>query len=273
MSDGAPASDRGPTSVGIAAPETDATGIADAVAAAGGVVVAGQEAVATDADAVVAVGDDGLDECVAAGADGPVLPIGVDGIASLPREDEASGIGRFLAGEFSIRKQPVMAVETPAVDGRALRDVALVTAAPATISEFAIAAGADAIDRDEPVAGAVESDAPGTEATPLARFRADGVVVATPVGSRGYARAAGGPVVVAGSDAAAVVPIAPFATDPDNWVVPLSEVALAVERDDADVELFVDGRSLGSVAPGTTVRIVRDGALRLASPNRNVSSE
>ena len=266
MSDGAPASDRGPISVGIVAPDADATGIAEAVAGAGGVVAGPEETVATNADAVVAVGDDGLDECVAAGVDGPVLPIDVDGVASLPREDE--GIERFLAGEYPVREQPVMAVESPAVDGRAFRDVALVTATPATISEFAIAAGVDPLNRDEPVAGAVESDILGTEATPLARFRADGVVVATPIGSRGYARAAGGPVVVAGSDAATVVPIAPFVTDPDHWVVPLSGVALTVERDDADVELFVDGRSLGSVAPGTTVEIIRDGTLRLASPSR-----
>ena len=272
MSDGAPATDRGPTSVGIAAPDADATGIADAVAAAGGVVARPAELAATDADAVVAVGDAGLSECVAAGVDGPVLPVGVDGIASLPREDGSAGIERFLAGGYPVHERPVLSVEIPAVDRRALHDVALVTAAPATISEFAVATEADALDRDAPATDAsitdVEGDAPAAGDAPLARFRADGVVVATPVGSRGYARAAGGPVVAAGSDAAAVVPIAPFATDPDHWVMPLSSIALTVERDDADVELFVDGRSLGSVAPDTTVEIVRDGTLRLASPSR-----
>ena len=267
MSDGEPASDREPTSVGIAAPDADVTGIADAVVAAGGVVAAGPEEPLTT-DAMVAVGDAGLRECVDASVDGPVLPIDVDGIASLPREAPPSVIERFLADGYPVHEQPVMAVETPAVGGRALRDVALVTATPATISEFAIAVEADAPDGDRSTAAAVESDGPAAGGSSLARFRADGVVVATPVGSRGYARAAGGPVVVAGSDAAAVVPIAPFATDPDHWVVPLSEVALTVERDDADVELFVDGRSLGSVAPGTTVAIVRDGTLRLASPSR-----
>ncbi|WP_049898386.1 NAD(+)/NADH kinase [Halococcus agarilyticus] len=264
MSDGEPASDHGATSVGVVAPEADPTGIVDAVADAGGVVAASRGATAaTDADAVVAVGDAGLGECVAAGVGGPVLPIDVDGIASLPRGDSSDGIERFLAGEYPVREQPVMAVETPTVDGRALRDIALMTAEPATISEFAVATDDTGSDRDPGAADtSVGSDAP------LARVRADGVVVATPAGSRGYARAAGGPVVVAGSDAAAVVPIAPFATDPDHWVVPLSAIALTVERDDADVELFVDGRSLGSVAPGTTVEIVRDGTLRLASPSR-----
>lgn len=264
MSDGEPARRHESTSVGVVAPETDATGIVDAVAAAGRVAdvsveTAATETAGTDADAIVAVGDAGLHECVVAGVDVPVLPIDVDGIASLASSDDPAGIERFLAGEYPIRERPVMAADTPNADGRALRSVALVTAAPASISEFAVAAEADVSNHDA---------AAETSAAPIARFRADGVVVATPVGSDGYARTAGGPIIVDGTDVGAVVPISPFATDPDHWVVSLSGVSLTVERDDVDVELFVDGHSLGSVTPETPVRIGRDGTLRLVIPNR-----
>ena len=269
MSDGEPARRRESTSVGVVAPETDVDEIVDAVDTAGGVAhdatetatteTAATETADSDLDAIVAVGDAGLRECVATGVDVPVLPIDVDGIASLASGDDPGGIERFLAGEYPIRERPVVAVDTPTTNGRALRDVALVTAAPASISEFAVSAGTEAFGHDAMAGGS---------ATPLARFRADGVVVATPIGSHGYARAAGGPVVVDGTDVGAVVPISPFATDPDHWVVPLAGVSLTVERDDADVELFVDGHSLGHVRPGSPVRIGRDGTLRLASPHR-----
>lgn len=263
MSDGEPARRRESTSVGVVTPETDATEIVDAVDAAGvahgAVDIAVTETAGTDHDAVVAVGDAGLRECVATGVDVPVLPVNVDGIASLASDDDPDGIERFLADEYPIRERPVVAVDTPTTNGRALRDVALMTAAPASISEFAVAAGTEMLSHDAVAGGS---------ANQLAKFRADGVVVATPVGSHGYTRAAGGPVVVDGTDVGAVVPISPFATDPDHWVVPLSGVSLTVERDDADVELFVDGHSLGRIRSGSPVRIGRDGTLRLASPHR-----
>ncbi|WP_273835280.1 hypothetical protein [Halococcus sp. PRR34] len=264
MSDGEPARRRESTSVGVVAPETDATAIVDAVDTAGGGVHDATETVSTetadiDPDAIVAVGDGGLRECVATDIGVPVLPIDVDRVPSLASGDDPDGIERFLAGEYPIRERPVVAVDTPTTNGRALRDVALVTAAPASISEFAVAAGTEVRGHD------AENDG---NRTPFTRFRADGVVVATPVGSHGYARAAGGPVVVDGTDVGAVVPISPFATDPDHWVVPLAGVSLTVERDDADVELFVDGCSLGRVRSGSPVRITLDGTLRLASPHR-----
>jgi len=264
MSDGEPARRRESISVGVVAPETDATEIVDVVDAAGGVAhdateTANDETAGVTPDTIVAVGNGGVHECVAAGVDAPVLPIDVDGIASLASGDDPTEIERFLDDEYPIRERPVVAVDTPTANGRALRDIALVTAAPASISEFAVTAGAGTSDHDP---------AAGESTTPLARFRADGVVVATPVGSHGYARAAGGPIVVEGTDVGAVVPISPFATDPDHWVVPLSGVSLTVERDDVDVELFVDGRSLGSVTPETPIRIARDGTLRLATPSR-----
>lgn len=234
------------TSVGVVAPEADASHVVEAVRDAGGDADIGTAAVAAESDAVVAVGDAAL-SALAASVTAPVLPVGAEDIESAERENVKSTVERFLGGDYRVQEYPLLRVETATADGRALFDVALSTAEPATISEFAVdTAAADSVDE------------------PVARFRADGVVVATPAGSRGYARAAGGPVVVPGSGVAAVVPISPFATDPDHWILPLSALSLTVERDETDVTVVVDGRPLCSVGVGATVRLVRDGELRVA---------
>jgi NAD+ kinase len=115
----------------------------------------------------------------------------------------------------------------------ALADVTLVTAEPARISEYTIASS------DERVTS----------------VRADGVVVATPAGSYGYAHDAGGPRIAPETGVGAVVPIAPFSITGDHWVLSLSDIRLTVERDDAPVDLFVDGRRVGTVSPEDTVSL------------------
>ena len=230
-------------SVGVVAPDRDVDDVASAVEAAGGDVVTAPGA--TDADVVVAVGDRALATLAAGGTSTPVLPVET-------RFDSSSDpieprIERVLAGTDEARAYPVLRVETPAERSRALFEVALTAAEPATISGFSVAAGRTSDDIDF-----------------VARFRADGVAVATPAGSEGYARAAGGPVVVPGTDAAAVVPVAPFSTDPDHWVVPLSAISVTVERD-VDVRVTADGRSLETIPPGAEVTLVRDGVLRIVA--------
>jgi NAD+ kinase len=105
-------------------------------------------------------------------------------------------------------------------------------AEPARISEFCVRTGGEEVDR----------------------FRADGVVVSTPAGSPGYNRAANGPVVAPETGVLSVVPVAPFATDIDGWVLPIDEVTLSVERDETPVELLADGRPEQSVEARTPVR-------------------
>lgn len=115
----------------------------------------------------------------------------------------------------------------------ALVDVTLVTGEPARISEYTIATG------DERVMS----------------VRADGVVVATPAGSHGYAHDAGGPRIAPETNVGTVVPIAPFAISDDHWVLSLSDIRLTVERDDAPVDLFVDGQRVGTVSHEDTLSL------------------
>jgi NAD+ kinase len=61
-----------------------------------------------------------------------------------------------------------------------------------------------------------------------------------------------------------VIPVAPFATKVDSWVVNNSAVSLRVERDETPVELLADGRSSGVVGRGEKLRIQQDESITLA---------
>ena len=172
--------------------------------------------------ATVAVGRTALLEIAEYGSDPstPVVPVDVDrGVQSVPRESVESALENVLSGAFSTRRHPVLVAATPRGEVRALFDVFFVAAEPARISEFAVDCGDDAV----------------------ARFRSDGVVVSTPAGSVGYNRAADGPVLAPGTDVLAVVPVAPFTIDCDDWVVPGDDVTVTVARDEPAVELLADG--------------------------------
>jgi NAD+ kinase len=200
-------------------------------------------------EAVVTVGETALVAVAADAPDCPVLAMDVDRrVPSVSRDDLAATVESLLAGDAATRDRALLSVAAGDRRLRALFEVMLVTAGPAQISEYR-----------------VETTADGDRRT-LDSVRADGVVVATPAGSWGYARDAGGPTVVAGTDALAVVPVAPFTVDPHRWVVspPLS---VTVAREESAVELRVDGRERGTVARGDPVRVARDGTLTLVEPS------
>ncbi|MCL7416525.1 MAG: ATP-NAD kinase, partial [Halalkalicoccus sp.] len=158
-----------------------------------------------DPSVVVTVGEAALLAVARERPDAPILP--VDTAIGPPADDRGAILTAIDDG--TERTRPLIDVS---VDGErvatALLDVMLVTSEPARISEYAI-------DREE---GRV------------AAFRADGVVVATPAGSRGYAAAAGGPTLSARTETLCAVPIAPFHTQSGQWVLDTSPLALSVLR-------------------------------------------
>lgn len=234
------------TVVGVVGEDSDT--VRAAVEATGAEVVTGSPETVREADPerLVAVGPRSLSSLVAAdGPTEPVLPVDAGpGVPSVPLADSEAGVEAFLAGANGTVTAPVLDV---AVDGehrtRALADVMLVTAGPARISGYAVATGERAV----------------------ADFRADGVVVATPLGSHGYTSRVDGPTVAPGTGVAAVVPVAPFATDPDHWVLPLSDVELRVVRDEHAVELHADHRTVGTIPPGAPVSLSVADHLTLAT--------
>lgn len=186
-----------------------------------------------DADAIVALDDAAVGDAALSDTSTPVLVVGVDDGRYGTDRDGLPAAGAALAdGDYRTVSHPVFEVT---VEGepvtRGVFDATLMTAEPARISEYALAA----------------------EDERLFDVRADGIVVSAPLGSAAYGRAAGGPVVAPGGGLS-VVPVSPFSTRASPWVVP-GPLSLTVERDEGAVSLYVDGAERGDVAPGDRVGV------------------
>jgi NAD+ kinase len=95
--------------------------------------------------------------------------------------------------------------------------------------------------------------------TPVGRYRADGVIVATPTGSTAYSMAAGGPIVYPEMEAFILTPICPFTLGNRPTVVPASE-QLEIEVEGAQktgVALTVDGQETVPLQTGDRVVVRR----------------
>ncbi|WP_225333726.1 ATP-NAD kinase [Halomicrobium urmianum] len=224
----------------------EAPGLADALEVAGAAVVTGdpETVLSADPSIVVAVGEQSALDVAYRAPGTPILPVDAGrGLRSVPVDDLPGVADALAAGEWDVERHPLLAVDLGGERvAEALTDVTLVAAEAARISEFSIAAG----DVD------------------VAQVRADGVVVATPAGSTGYARRIDAPVVAPDTGVAAVAPIAPFATDPDQWVLPLASLRLRVERDEAPVTLVADGEDVASIGVDDPIDLRPTGAVEIA---------
>lgn len=97
----------------------------------------------------------------------------------------------------------------------------------------------------------------------LGRYRADGIIVATPTGSTAYSAAAGGPILYPELDAMIINPICPFTLSHRPIVVPGSErICIDIESvQRTKVILTVDGQTVTPLLPKDTVRIERSPVL------------
>nr|WP_303645239.1 ATP-NAD kinase [Salinirubrum litoreum] len=199
-------------------------------------------------DRVVALGERALLAVGRVGVDAPVLPVGGESLPNSPTLDDLDTVVEtVLAADPDVVDHPILSIgdDSGTERARAVLDVTLVTDEPARISEYAVRAGDREIDR----------------------FRADGVVVATPLGSGGYASAVGGPRLGPGTGLA-VVPVSPFETQRDYWVV-ADPVALSVERDDSAVSLVADDTVVGAVGPEERLTVRPTGTLAVLRPDES----
>jgi NAD+ kinase len=104
----------------------------------------------------------------------------------------------------------------------------------------------------------------------VARFKADGLIVATPTGSTAYNLSAGGPIVHPGVDALVLTPIAPHTLTNRPVVIPVSSTVVIhplQNSDHQDVFVTFDGQVGHPLPPDHQVRITRaTQSLRLVRP-------
>jgi NAD+ kinase len=77
----------------------------------------------------------------------------------------------------------------------------------------------------------------------VSRYRADGLIVATPTGSTAYSLSVGGPLIMPEMDAIVVCPISPHSLANRPLVLPAgSHVAVKLITSDQDIVLTLDGQ-------------------------------
>ena len=109
--------------------------------------------------------------------------------------------------------------------------------------------------------------------TNLGKYRADGIIVATPTGSTAYSISAGGPILDPEMEALIINPICPFTLSNRPIVVSGNEVvSITVEEDQrTEVILSVDGQDAYPLIPGDKIIVERSQtkALLIRSDKRN----
>ena len=93
------------------------------------------------------------------------------------------------------------------------------------------------------------------------QFRGDGLIIATPTGSTGYAMAAGGPILHPGIEAIVVTPICPISLSSRALVVP-PRAQLSVwplGESSRRVNLWQDGAHATTLEPGDRALVQRSG--------------
>jgi NAD+ kinase len=91
----------------------------------------------------------------------------------------------------------------------------------------------------------------------LNRYRADGLIVATPTGSTAYSLSAGGPLIAPQSSVMVITPICPHSLSQRSLVLSDDvEIEISPERADDGPMLFtVDGRDTTRIDPGDRVTV------------------
>jgi NAD+ kinase len=202
-----------------------------------------------------------VDVCFALGGDGTILtglrtyagtgtPVfGVNYgeigfLATIDPDEVDNGLRLAFAGEFDVLPLPGIEVRGAGHSWLAINDVSMHRQAGKRVADLAYAVG-----RDE-----------------IGRVRCDGLVVATPAGSTGYNLANGGPVMAWGVHGSAVSFIAPHSLTARSLVVAPADVLVVHNRSrDEPVDVAVDGRPVGALAPGAAMETrFRDGQSSLA---------
>lgn len=93
----------------------------------------------------------------------------------------------------------------------------------------------------------------------LGRYRADGLIVATPTGSTAYSVAAGGPILDPEMDAFIINPVCPFTLSNRPVVIPAGDdIRILVEKEQrSEVILTIDGQVVVPLERGDVISIRR----------------
>jgi NAD+ kinase len=179
-------------------------------------------------------------------------------LAGIPEEDWEGAFDRYCAGEENLSRRLMLEISLE-------RDGREIFSAPALNDAVFSAQGIVRLIRLR-----VET---GDEALEIARYRSDGLIIATPTGSTAHSAAAGGPILDPEVEGVIITPICPAALSSRSVVLPSHlPISVEVEEDQrAGVLLTVDGQLSQSLQPRDRIRVRKAPfpALLLASDRRS----
>ena len=206
-----------------------------------------RDKMAEQVDLLIVLGGDGtlLSAARALGAyKVPILAVNLGGLGfltSVTLEELYPVLEQAIAGENRTSERMMLEAEifrrgTTAIRQHALNDAVANKGALSRMLEFDVY-----VDNDH-----------------VGRYRADGLIVATPTGSTAYSLAAGGPVVHPGLDAFVITPICPHMLTNRPFVIPGSaKVEIDFAPADEPVYLTLDGQIGYELEPGDRVAITK----------------
>jgi NAD+ kinase len=188
--------------------------------------------VAADADLVIVLGGDGTLLSAARAIDGrevPLFPVNLGGLGfltAITMDELYPELERAFRGEHRIGKRKLLHCElirSERVVGQyeALNDVVITKSAIARI-----------VDLDAHV-----------DHMFVCRYKADGLIVATPTGSTAYSLSAGGPIIFPSVAAICMTPICPHMLTNRPVIVPdTSTIRIICQAEDDSAFLTIDGQ-------------------------------
>jgi NAD+ kinase len=179
------------------------------------------------------------------GTDKPVagINIGTLGFLTSCTDGEVEAFAEaLLTGNYSTSRRTLLEAKVIGVDGMGVKMLAL--------NEVVLARGQT---------GRLVSLSASVDGELLNRYRADGLIVATPTGSTAYSLSAGGPLISPSAGVFVITPICPHTLSQRSLVVgDHSVIELAPENADEGPMLFtVDGRESIPIGVGDSLQITK----------------
>ena len=188
---------------------------------------------------IIVIGGDGsvIDASVPAVSHGiPVLGVNLGHLGYLA-EVELSNLGaleKLTRGEYVIEEKMLLSV-TATDDGELIQS-----------ARFAVN---DVIISHESYVGLAELKMRVNDGESV-KYRADGLILSTPVGSTAYSLSAGGPIIAHDIDSIAATPICPHSFFNRSVIFNPKDVLTLYNEGDAVLNVTVDGRFFTKLSPG-----------------------
>jgi len=206
-----------------------------------------RQQIVQEADLVLVLGGDGTMLAAsreAAPQGKPILPVNLGGLGfltSFTLEELYPALEEALAGHAAIDERVLLVVErthdgSMLTQQRALNEAVVHKGTPARMIELEL----------------------HIDGGFVCRYRADGLIVATPTGSTAYSMSAGGPIVHPAVESILITPICPHTLSDRPVVVPdTSQIELRMAENTDSIFLTMDGQIGVPLQAGDRVRITR----------------